>query len=314
MAGAEAPQACGRGDSRRGAFDLMEESRRIGRRPRIRINQSTRHGVPLIVLCGIWMIGIGGEGRAWAGIGFRRIDPAQVVPLDRIAPESREVVAEVIRDHTFHRQGAPDSFVCDPALYSTLVNEPDLTLALWRDLSTAPVELRKIAPNRYEGADGQGASGIWDYVLRSPDVHVMLAYFNYVSPRGNAKIDARIVLIVRASYHRQASGAPMVQHSVEAFVKVDSLGWKTVARTFRPVAEKALEDQVEEAGLFISLMSRVVVDHPNWACQVVGKESGIDLETKQNFRRIVLMNRSPDARDGRPVVAQSRDPGAGRRR
>ena len=29
----------------------------------------------------------------------------QVVPLDKIAPEHREGVAEVIRDHTFHRQG-----------------------------------------------------------------------------------------------------------------------------------------------------------------------------------------------------------------
>lgn len=260
------------------------------------------------------MAGADAGSRAWAGLGMRRIDPAQVVPLDQIAPESRESVAEVIRDHTFHRQGTPDRFACDPSLYSTLVNEPDLTLALWRDLSTAPVQLRKLTPNRYEGTDGQGASGTWDYVLRSPQLHIMLAYFNYVSPRGNAKIDARIVLIVRTSYYQAANVGPSIQHTIEAFVKVDSHGWKTVARTFRPVIEKALEDQVQEAGLFVSLMSRVIMDHPTWACQVVTRQEDLAPETKQKFRRIVLMNRRPDASDGRPVVAQSRNPNTDVRR
>jgi hypothetical protein len=269
--------------------------------------------LPLIVVCG-WTLGIGAENRARAGLGLRRIDPAQVVPLDQIAPESRETGAEVIRDHTFHRQGAPDRFACNPDLYSILVNEPDLTLALWRDLSTAPVRLTKITPNRYEGTDGQGASGTWDYVLRSPQLHIMLAYFNYVSPRGNAKIDARIVLIVRTSYYREVHGGSTIQHAIEAFVKVDSLGWKTVARTFRPVIEKALEDQVHEAGLFVSLMSRVVMDPPTWACQVVAKQDDLDPETRRKFRWIVLTNRRPGASNERPVVAESRDPDGARRR
>ncbi len=43
--------------------------------------------------------------RARAGLGGRSIDPAQVVPLHLVAPERRDIVAEVIRDHTFHRQG-----------------------------------------------------------------------------------------------------------------------------------------------------------------------------------------------------------------
>jgi hypothetical protein len=292
----------------------MDGSRQISRRPRIGIRQSIQLGLPLIALWAGGMAGADAGSRAWAGLGLRRIDPAQVVPLDQIAPESRESVAEVIRDHTFHRQGEPETFACDPTLYSTLINEPDLTLALWRDLSTAPVQLRKLTPNRYEGTDGQGASGTWDYVLRSPQLHVMLAYFNYVSPRGNAKIDARIVLVVRTSYFQAANGGPSIQHSIEAFVKVDSHGWKTVARTFRPVIEKALEDQVQEAGLFVSLMSRVVVDHPTWACQVVTRQEDLAPETKQKFRRIVLMNRRPDASDGRPVVAQSRNPNTDVRR
>jgi hypothetical protein len=254
--------------------------------------------------------GIGTLPRVQAGLGGRRIDPAQVIPMDQVDPEARETVEEVIRDHTFHRQGDPETFPCPSSLYLTLVNEPALTLALWRDLSTAPVSLRRLSQDRYEGTDGQGSSGTWDYVLRSPRLHVLLSRFNYVSPRGNARIDARIVLIVRSNYLRDVSGESLVKHDIEAFVKVDSRGWKTLARTLRPVIERVLEDQVQEAGWFVSLMSRLVLTYPNWACQVAISQDGLDETTKQKFRQIVVQNRRADATDGRPVVVQNQPQGS----
>ena len=158
-----------------------------------------------------------------------------------------------------------------------------MPLTLWKDLSESPVQLQKVGPDRYEGTDGAGASAVWDFVLRTPRLHVLLAYFSYVSPRSNARIDARIVLIVHSSYVHDSNKEPWVQHDVEAYVKVDSKGWKTLVRTVRPLIERILEEQVREAGYFISLMSRLVVTYPNWACQVVGSQPSIDAATKQRF-------------------------------
>src|SRR4051812_628546 len=69
--------------------------------------------------------------------GMRRVEPEQVVPLQQIAPQHRESVAEIIRDHTIHRKGAPEKFPCHSRIYLSLLNEPALTLALWQDLSTS---------------------------------------------------------------------------------------------------------------------------------------------------------------------------------
>jgi hypothetical protein len=250
-----------------------------------------------------------------AGLGWRT-DPAQVVPLDQIPPEYREHVAEVIRDHTFHRQGEAESFPCSAGLYLSLVNEPALTLALWKDLAESPVQLRKIGPARYQGGDGAGTTATWDYVLRTPRVHILLAYLTHITPRSNSRIDARIVLIVHTGYYREVNNEPFVQHDVEAFVKVDSKGWKTLARTLRPVIDHLLEEQVREAGQFVSLMSRLVVMYPNWATGVVLNHREVDLETRTRFRDIVTQNRKPGASSGRPVVmADSRPPtGEPRRR
>jgi hypothetical protein len=243
--------------------------------------------------------------RAGAGLGSHYTDPAQVVPLDQLAPQHREAVSEVIRDHTFHRQGEPETFQCHGSLYLNLLNEPLVPLSLWKDLSASPVQLQKVGPDRYQGTDGAGASAVWDFVLRSPRLHILLAYFSYVSPRSSARIDARIVLLVHSSYVRDSNKEPWVQHDVEAYVKVDSKGWKALARTVRPLIERVLEEQVREAGYFVSLMTRLVLTYPNWARQVVGSEASIDDATKQRFHALVAQSSKPGASRGRPVVAQN---------
>jgi hypothetical protein len=235
----------------------------------------------------------------------RAIDPAQVLPLDKIPPQHRESIIEVIRDHTIHRKAPADTFPCHSRIYLSLLNEPAVTLALWQDLAASPVRLRQLDQNRYDGTDGNGASATWEYVYRSPKLHVLLSDLDYTSPRGNAHLNGRIVLIVRSGFYREANGDPWVQHDIEAFVKVDSKGWKALARTVRPLLEKVLEDQVQEAGWFVSLMGRLVETYPSWACQVVLKQNQISHETRQSFRDLVVQTRRPNAQPGRPVMVDA---------
>ncbi len=93
------------------------------------VGKSVRVAMTMMVVLGLAV------SPARAGLGTRHVDPAQIVPLPQIAAEHREAVAEVIRDHTFHRQGEADAFPCPSSLYLSLVNEPAVTLALWKDLS-----------------------------------------------------------------------------------------------------------------------------------------------------------------------------------
>ena len=148
-----------------------------------------------------------------------------------------------------HRKASADTFPCNSKVYLSLLNEPSITLALWQDLAASPVKLRQIDPNRYQGTDGAGTTATWEYVYRSPKLHVLLSDLDYVSPRGAAKLSGRIVLIVHSGFYREVNGEPWIQHDVEAFVKVDSKGWKALAKTVRPLLDKVLEDQVQEAGL-----------------------------------------------------------------
>ena len=248
--------------------------------------------------------------------GIRSVDPAQVVPMAQIAPAHRDAVGEVIRDHTLHRKGKPDTFPCNPRVYMSLLNEPVLTLGLWKDLAETPAQLQQIGPARYVGSDGSGAQATWEYVLRSPRLHVLLCHLDYSTPRGNARLNGRIVLVVRSGFFRETNGELWVQHDIEAFVKIDSRGWKAAATTVRPLVEKILEDQVQEAGLFISLMARMVEMYPDWAREIASRQPGLSPEARDEFCQVVQQTRRPGAYTGRPVVvdaAQGGDPRTKRR-
>jgi hypothetical protein len=268
------------------------------------LSRRTTHGA--LSACVFWLVFALLSPLAHAGL--RRPDPSQVVPLDKISPTHREAVAEVIRDHTFRRQGQPETFPCNPKIYLSLLNEPLITLALWQDLSTNGAKLRQIGPNRYEGTDGSGTTASWEFVFRSPRLHVLFCNLDYVSPRGNAKLTGRIVLIVRSGFYRETNGEPWIQHDLEAFVKIDSKGWKAVAATIRPLIEKLLQDQVEEAGWFVSLMGRLVELYPTWATTVVLQQEHIQDETRRSFRDLVAQTRRPGASPGRPTLAENARP------
>jgi hypothetical protein len=246
--------------------------------------------------------------------GARSFDPATVVPLDKIPPQHRESVVEIIRDHTMHRKAPADSFPCNSKLYLSLLNEPAITLALWQDLADSPVKLRQLDATRYQGTDGAGTTATWEYIYRSPKLHVLLSDLDYVSPRGAAKLNGRILLIVHSGFYREVNGEAWIQHDVEAFVKVDSKGWKALAKTVRPLLEKVLEDQVQEAGWFVSLMGRLVETYPNWACSVVLNQAQIDSATRQGFRDLVVQVKRPNASSGRPQMIANATPDPVKRR
>lgn len=235
--------------------------------------------------------------------------PSEVVPLHLMAPEFRASVAEVVSEPSFHHKGTSETFPCHPRLYLNLLNEPALTLALWQDLSTSPARLQAVGPGRYQGTDGAGTTATWQYVFRSPRLHVLLCDLDYRSPRGTAQLQGRIVLVVRSGYFKEVNGDPWVQHDIEAFVKIDSKGWRAVAKTIRPLIERLLVDQIQEAGWFVSLMGRLVESYPDWATEVVLSQPQISPEARQEFQAMVAQARRPDASPGRPTLVEESSTG-----
>ena len=235
-----------------------------------------------------------------------RISADELLPMNQVLPERADDVRDVIENSTIHRQGKPESSPCDANLYLALLNEPSLTLSLWKDLSQAPVKLQHLGPNQYYGDDGMGTTATWEFVYRSSRLHALFCDLTHVRPTTRSKLEGRIVLLVRSEYYRGRTDEelPWIQHDVEAFVKVDSKGWRALAKTVRPILEKVLEQQVQEAGWFVSLMGRLVAQHPVWAIDVVTKDREIPQEYREYFPKVVDRAKNVDYSTGRPRMRQ----------
>ncbi|ADV64069.1 hypothetical protein Isop_3512 [Isosphaera pallida ATCC 43644] len=233
------------------------------------------------------------------------------LPWASIAPEWRDGLIEVMRSAHFHRRSPAELFECDPRLYLALVNEPVLTLGLWRDLGGTQAWLRRIGPARFQGNDGQGTTAVWDYVLATPNLHILHSHLNHVGPNEAVKLDARVVLILRTEYLRDAAQRDHIRHDVEVFVKIDSRGWKAIARVARPIIEGLLNDQVQEAGWFISVLGRLIERHPDWAQAAIMKQTDLPLAARHQIASLIQTNRKPQAQPGRPqasaIIAATQD-------
>ena len=117
--------------------------------------------------------------------GPRSIDPALVLPLDKIPPQHRESVVEIIRDHTIHRKGRrrylplPLEGLPEPA-----ERAGDHPGALAGPRRLRPSGSGSSTPTAIRGPTAAGTTATWEYVHRSPKLHVLLSDLDYVSPRG----------------------------------------------------------------------------------------------------------------------------------
>jgi hypothetical protein len=70
----------------------------------------------------------------------------------------------------------------------------------------------------------------------------------------------------------------------------------------RPILEKVLEQQVQEAGWFVSLMGRLVSQHPVWAVDVVKRDRTIPAEYRDYFPKVVDLAKTTEYSTGRPSM------------
>ncbi len=230
-------------------------------------------------------------------------DPVDEFPIHLIPGARRAEVEEIVRKSHFRQRSRPETFPCQPQVYLSVLNEPALTLALWNDLRTTTAQLQQIGDDLYQGDDGYGTAATWEFLARTPEHHILMGRLNHTLPQEVTRLDGRLLLLVRTTYLADPDGTPWIRHDVEAFVKVDTVGWRSLARVAAPLIEQVLIDQLAEAGLFVSVMGRLVESHPDWASQVAAQQDHVPAETRRIFREILEQTRRDDARPGRPDLS-----------
>src|SRR5689334_7156633 len=121
-----------------------------------------------------WALGLL-AGLAWAGTSTAQSGPlpflfrsftqsnhwdklcsAALVPLDQVPPAFRGKIHRVLERPILYTQGPAESFTCDPAMYTWLLDHPDRTMVAWRRLGAKCLEIADRGNGWFGWSDGKG--------------------------------------------------------------------------------------------------------------------------------------------------------------
>lgn len=210
-----------------------------------------------------------------------------LIPWNKLDDKTRAKLEEVVNDATIYYRTPSEVFATSPELYLLLLHEPVLTLDLWRTLGASPASVEKTADGQFKGSDGHASTGQWEFVYKSPDVHVIYAEGQYLGPFLGSTLNTKSVLVLRTVFFQEADGKQYVKHQLDGFVKAESGNLKPLAQSLRPLFKKTVQTTMQESLWFVSLLCRFAGHDPHAVMRALEHADNASDTAKTRLREII---------------------------
>lgn len=223
------------------------------------------------------------------GAGDPTPDEARkLIPWDSLDTEVREKLESVVDHATIHHRCPAEVFACSPDLYLLLLHDPVMTLELWKQLGESKATLDQTSPDHFKGSDGQASSGRWEFVYKTPELHVIYAEGQYKGTLLGGTLETKSVLVLRTVFFEERDGRRYVKHQLDGFVKAESGNLKPLAKALKPVFEKSVESTMKESTWFVSLLCRYATFDPRAMTEAAARlDEKVSEESRSKFRKLI---------------------------
>jgi hypothetical protein len=184
--------------------------------------------------------------------------------LDYVSPNSRDAVAQVMKNATLSAKAADEEFTAHTAIYDWLLEHPDRASLAWRRMKVPCVEIKDLGKGQFHWADPNGSELTWQTVGRFPDGLVWYAT-GKVNPGTllpTAPVKAVAILRVPRQPIDEKAGTARFQPLVNVYLQTDSRAATALLRMIGPAAPRMAEDGAEQLLLFFSGPARYIHKHP----------------------------------------------------
>lgn len=216
-----------------------------------------------IVLFGAMLGGLCAEGApsATAPATNRQAqdEAVQAIAFNRISPEYRQAVREVLADTSIFRRMPTQVVDCNPDLFSFMSQNPEVLVQIWKELGITKVSLERLSDNAFRLADGAGTTGKLTIVEQTCEPAAQNRIVMYVEGGYEGKpftkpVTAECVLLLRSGSVLETNGRTYVAASLDTFVKLDRSSIELLAKALHPwvgrTADKNFADTVTFIGSF----------------------------------------------------------------
>lgn len=196
-----------------------------------------------------------------------RNEAVRAIPFQRIAPNYRRRVKQVLNDTSLYRRLPTMTVDCHPPLFTFLAENPDVLVEIWRQLGISNIDLVREGNNRFRLTDSVGTVGHLVIVEQNCDDRaqnrlVMYAEGAYEGKPFKRPVRAQCVLLLRSGSVQETNGRHYVAVRLDTFLRIDRASLELFAKAVHPLVGRTTDRNFADTINFISKMSQAAETRP----------------------------------------------------
>lgn len=196
-----------------------------------------------------------------------RNEAVRAIPIQRIAPEYRRRVKQVLDDTSLYRRLPTMTVGCHPPLFTFLAKNPDVLVQIWRQLGISNIDLVRRGNNTFRLTDSVGTAGHLAIVEQNCDDRaqnrlVMYAEGAYEGKPFKRPVRAQCVLLFRSGSVQETNGHDYVAVRLDTFLRIDRKSLELFAKAMHPLVGRTADRNFADTINFISNMSQAAETRP----------------------------------------------------
>jgi hypothetical protein len=196
-----------------------------------------------------------------------RADAIRNIPFQRIAPEYRRSIRNVLDDTSVYRRLPTVTIDCYPPLFTFMAQNPEVLVQIWRQLGISNVDMVRTGDNTFRLSDNVGTVGHMTIVDQQCDDQaqnriVMVADGAYEGKPFKNPVTADCVLLLRSGSVKETNGRQYVAARLDTFVRIDRASLELFAKVVHPLVGKTADRNFADTIHFIGNMSLASATRP----------------------------------------------------
>jgi hypothetical protein len=203
---------------------------------------------------------------------MRQISAAQV-PLEKLEPQLRDKVGNLLQTAPLFVRGPVESFPCRSLVYQQLLDNPDWVIHCWRVLGACKANITRQPNGTFVGKDTHGSELRWQLLSLEPGRRIW-----FVEGAGRPAplmpmVQLKAIVLLRYQSVQGEDGRVGIRHRVDMFAQYDSKAVDLLSKLGGLSAEAAGKKVLEQVGLFYSGMAWYLSEHPRWGIQTIQRQA-----------------------------------------
>ncbi|MCH7753088.1 MAG: hypothetical protein IH898_13170 [Planctomycetes bacterium] len=196
-----------------------------------------------------------------------RNEAVRAIPFQRIAPNYRRRVKQVLNDTSLYRRLPTMTVDCHPPLFTFLAKNPDVLVQIWRQLGISNIDLVRVGNNKFRLTDSVGTVGHLVIVEQNCDDLaqnrlVMYAEGAYEGKPFKRPVRAQCVLLLRSGSVKETNGRHYVAVRLDTFLRIDRASLELFAKAVHPLVGRTTDRNFADTINFIGKMSQAAETRP----------------------------------------------------